>query len=128
MLGIMSTESLCFLSKEEVDHKNFRMLGLLSNIIEGIPMLALQIHFLYHHSWCEAAPAATSPRHATPRRHHRHRHLHPPRPPRPQSTAGGAPTDEPPPRPPPTPPAPCRAPSLRPSPHGHWAAASGTPW
>ena len=53
MLGIVSTESLCFLSKEQHDHKNFRMLGLLSNVIEGIPMLALQIVFLYKYGWLD---------------------------------------------------------------------------
>ena len=51
MLGMMNTECLCFLSREPRDHDGFRKLGLLSNVVEGLPMLGLLVDFVYAHGW-----------------------------------------------------------------------------
>jgi len=51
MLGLANTEWLCFLTVDEQAHTSFRMMALLSNVIEGVPTLMLQISFLYDQDW-----------------------------------------------------------------------------
>ena len=41
LFGLVSTETLCFLSSDEREHLRFRKLGLLTNLIEGAPTLVL---------------------------------------------------------------------------------------
>lgn len=51
LFGLVSTETLCFLSSDEREHLRFRKLGLLTNLIEGAPTLVLQVMFLYKYGW-----------------------------------------------------------------------------
>jgi len=47
LLGVINVELLIFLSDDVSDQANFRSLGLLTNIFEGVPMVCLQLAFTH---------------------------------------------------------------------------------
>lgn len=51
MIGTVNTECLCFLTTNEASHTTFRKISLLTNLIEGAPIVLLEIVFSYHHGW-----------------------------------------------------------------------------
>ena len=51
MIGTVNTECLCFLTSNEASHTAFRKISLLTNLIEGAPIILLEIVFSYHHGW-----------------------------------------------------------------------------
>ena len=59
LFGLVSTETLCFLSSDEREHLRFRKLGLLTNLIEGAPTLVLQVMFLYKYGWYSLITASS---------------------------------------------------------------------
>ena len=51
MVGTVNTESLCFLTTNEKVHTSFRKISILTNLIEGVPILLLETVFSYTHGW-----------------------------------------------------------------------------
>ena len=60
LFSIVSTEALCFLTSDRRAQRTFRILDVVRSSLEGVPLIFLQLAFLYRHGWASSTLVAAS--------------------------------------------------------------------